>query len=116
MAISRRVLGSVPHLTRRPWEDVARELEDFLRKMKNAWADGIPPGFNDVLPTVISAGDSGDSGTELQGWATADHEHPIYTGVAGIIGTDNAEGTSTSFSRADHTHQKLPREFLLMGS
>lgn len=104
-----------PVLTRRAWEDAAQPLYDWLRKIHFAWADGIPPGFNENIPETVEAGDTGDDGTETSGWAASDHEHPVSTGTPGIIGTANDEGTGTSLARSDHTHQKLPREFLLMG-
>ena len=36
--------------------------------------------------------------------ARQDHKHDIDTAVAVSVGTTNAEGSSTSLSRADHTH------------
>lgn len=41
-------MGEVPRLARRSWEDSAWDLERFLAKLKEAWADGIPPGFDTV--------------------------------------------------------------------
>lgn len=109
MATGRRFLGAVPKLTRRAWEDVNRELEDFLRRLWDSEADGIPSGFNDVVPSTVEAATGtgiGDPGTQNQGWAAADHDHVASTGtpVALTPSSLNAEGTSTGLARADHTH------------
>jgi hypothetical protein len=115
LPLSRRIGPAFPRLTRIGWESAAQPLEDFLRWLYQAWGEGIPPGFLKSNPTTIEAGVSADPGEELSGWAAADHTHAVSTADPVIIGTDNDEGSSASLARADHTHQKLPREFLLMG-
>ena len=109
MATGRRFLGSVPELTKRAWEDVAPGLQDFLRKLWDSEADGIPAGFNEQVPTTVEAGVGtgiGDPGTEGAGWAAADHDHVASTGTP--IGLDptsvNDEGVSTALARSDHSH------------
>lgn len=111
MAQGRRWLSIVPRLTRRAWEDVARELEEYLRRLWQAESDGIPSGFRDRNPNYVQASSStadlGDPGTETEGWAAADHRHVAATGVPVEIGDGIAEGegSSTSLSRADHKHK-----------
>lgn len=107
MAQSRRMMVQPPRLTRRAWEDVARDLEEFLSKLMWAWSDGIPPGFNSGVPTAIEAGDTGEVGTEAAGWAPADHEHPVFVDVPVGLGYEPAEGESTQLVRADHVHPYL---------
>lgn len=106
MPVSRRWLGPIPRLTRRAWEDVAKELEQFLRKQFQAWSDGIPPGASTQLPTTIEGGDTGDIGTELAGWARADHEHPVIVEPPAGLANVAVEGTSTTLVRADHQHKR----------
>lgn len=109
MATGRRFLGTVPRLTRRPWEDVASQLEDFLRRLWDSEADGIPAGFGDVVPQTVEAATgtvTGSPGTENQGWAAADHDHVASTGSAVALDPSsvNGEGVSSALARADHTH------------
>jgi len=110
VALGRRFLGTVPKLTRRPWEDIGQQLEDFLRKLWDAQSDGIPSGFNEVLPTDVVAPTGtglGDPGTENQGWAAADHQHVAPTGMPIPVGVGLAEqeGTEPSLARSDHRHE-----------
>lgn len=111
MAQGRRWLGSVPRLTRRAWEDAARELEEFLRRVWGSESDGIPPGFEDRTPDLVQAsadtGDLGDAGTEGEGWAAADHRHVAATAVPEPVGVEiaEAEGTATTLARSDHKHE-----------
>jgi hypothetical protein len=109
VASGRRFIGSVPELTKRAWEDVAPQLHDFLRKLWDSEADGVPSGFNGLVPTTVEAGVGtgiGDPGTENSGWAAADHDHVASTGtpVALTPSSVNSEGTSTALARSDHTH------------
>ena len=109
MATGRRFLGTVPKLTRRAWEDVASQLEDFLRRLWDSEADGIPSGFNSQVPTTVEAGIGtgiGDPGTQGSGWAAADHDHVASTGtpVSLTPSSVNSEGVSTALARSDHTH------------
>lgn len=109
MATGRRFLGSVPRLTRRAWEDVAHNLEDFLNKVWGSEADGIPPGFNDVTPTNVEppvGTNFGDPGTMETGWAAADHQHVATVGTPVPIGIEipAGEGSASALSRSDHTH------------
>jgi len=70
--------------------------------------------------TQVSSGGGGVSlsnatpATLVKGTATAgvgasasrsDHQHDIQTATAVAVGNTNAEGSSTSLARADHTHQ-----------
>ncbi|NIN66091.1 MAG: hypothetical protein GTO63_15630 [Anaerolineae bacterium] len=106
MAKSRRVMGDVPRLTRRPWESAARGLEEFLKKLAKAWQDGIPPGGSTSTPTTIEAGDTGTSGAILDGWAPITHEHPVVTGAPSPLANTDTEGTSTAIPRLDHQHKR----------
>jgi hypothetical protein len=103
----RRFLGSVPRLTGRSWEDASRNLEDFLRRLWDSEADGIPAGWGEeVTPSGVEAGSLGSPGEENTGWAAANHEHPVDTDIPEDVGVKipQAEGTSPSLSRADHVH------------
>ena len=106
MATSRRMMPNVPRMTRRPWEDVARDLEEYLKKMRESWADGIPPGYNAILPETVEAGSSGAYGAELDGWTPASHEHPVITGAPSALANATAEGTATALPRLDHQHKR----------
>lgn len=105
----RRWLGPFPRLTGRSWEEVARGLEDFLRKLWESEADGIPSGWGDeTLPTNVEPGASPSIGTGNQvGWAAADHVHGVETEIPETVGVriPEAEGDSTAIARADHVHK-----------
>jgi hypothetical protein len=104
--IRRFSLMDVPSMARRPWEDVGPELERFLRKLYDSETNGIPAGFNVVVPTAITPGVDGDPGTERSGWAAADHEHPVTTAPATDLANANAEGTASALARSDHKHKR----------
>lgn len=103
---TRRFTGAELRLVRRSWEDVAQELEEYLRKLLYQITGGIPAGFNNVTPTNINANDVGSPGTEGSGWAAADHTHDVDTDTAVGLANANAEGTSGALARADHTHKR----------
>lgn len=107
MASGRRWLGILPKLTRRSWEDVSRELEEYLRRLWASEADGIPPGFKDVLPESVSAGTAGTAGDETQGWAAATHQHVATTAAPVPVGLllPDAAGSSGALARSDHRHE-----------
>jgi len=106
VAQGRRRLGEVPGLIGRAWPEVARPVYEFLRKIWDSEADGIPAGFNAEVPTQVEAGAAASAGTENSGWAAADHQHAIATTTASGLEPDstNAEGSSAYLSRADHAH------------
>lgn len=106
MSTSRRVMANVPRLTRRPWEDVARDLEEYLKKIREAWGEGIPPGFLGTLPEDIEAGSLGEAGGALEGWSSAGHEHPVVTGEPSALSNVVGEGTSGAIPRLDHLHKR----------
>jgi hypothetical protein len=107
VSTGRRHTDPVPKLTRRAWEDVASELEGWLRRIFGSEADGIPSGYNEYLPTTIEAGDVGDPGLgNSVGWAAADHEHPVGVDIPSGLANANVEGTSTALVRADHQHKR----------
>jgi hypothetical protein len=99
-------MADVPRLTRRPWESVARGLEEFLKKIAEGWRDGIPPGASTSTPTTIEAGDSGAAGSQLDGWTPITHEHPVVTGEPSLLANTLTEGTSTAIPRLDHQHKR----------
>ena len=77
-AVGRRFLGNKVRLARRSFADVAPELEFLLDRLWDAETNGIPAGFNNLVPTTIDQDDLlGDPGNENSGWAAADHEHPV---------------------------------------
>jgi hypothetical protein len=93
-------------MTRRAWEDVAPELEALWRRLWDAAADGIPSGFNGLVPTFVEPGDVGAAGDENDGWASATHEHPVLTGDPAGLDNINVEGSSTGIPRLDHQHRR----------
>ncbi len=109
MATGRRHLPSPPRLSYRDYREYAAELEEFLTRLYDSEADGIPPGFNDTVPHDVEVGSAGDAGTENAGWAAADHEHPVDSNTPSDLGTANAEGSAVTPSRSDHIHRVLMR-------
>lgn len=106
MAVGRRRLQHEIQLTRRSWEDVAPELEDFINRLWDAEADGVPAGFNNTLPEDVIPGDSGYAGLEGSGWAAADHAHPVLTGAPAGLANADIEGSSDGIPRLDHQHKR----------
>lgn len=106
MATGRRFLGNQVRLARRSWEDVAPELEFLLQRLWESEANGIPAGFNNIVPSQIEAGVIGDPGLESSGWAAADHIHEVLTAAATDLANANAEGTANELTRADHKHKR----------
>jgi hypothetical protein len=54
-------------------------------------------------PSTLAPNQANAEGTS-KSLARADHTHEIVTGAPSTIGTSNAEGGSSSFSRQDHVH------------
>ena len=106
MAIGRRRLQHEIQLTRRAWEDVAPELQDFVNRLWEAQADGLPAGFNSVLPENVQAGDAGSVGQESSGWASGDHAHPVISGPPAGLANADLEGSSVGIPRLDHQHKR----------
>jgi hypothetical protein len=106
MAAGRRLLEIIPQLTRRTWEDVAPELERFLKRLWESESSGIPAGSGTSTPTTVEAGDTGSAGALTSGWAPMDHEHPVITGVPGGLDNTSQEGTSSALPRLDHKHKR----------
>jgi len=104
MAVGRRFLEHIPNLARRTWEDVAPELEDFLKRMWEDSSAGIPSGYSTAIPQLIEAGASGDAGEENTGWSAGDHIHPVGSGIPVGLGYTAEEGIAESLSRSDHIH------------
>lgn len=106
MAQGRRRLGEVPGLIGRAWPEVARPVYEFLRKIWDSEADGIPAGFGNTPPNTIVAGSTASAGTENAGWMAADATFAIFTAPASSLEPDsiNTEGSSVAVSRADHVH------------
>jgi hypothetical protein len=94
-----RIVGRLPFR-------YAQELQEFLEQLFHKAMGGIPAGFNDVAPVDVMAGIAADAGTELTGWAAADHVHAILTDDALALTpvSVNTEGSSPALARADHTH------------
>jgi len=103
---SRRLPPRPPRLVGRPYNDSVRALQEWLEKLIDAVAEGIPGGFSSVTPTTITPDAPGTPGTESSGWVAADHEHPIATDTTVALGSAASEGTATSFSRSDHVHKR----------
>lgn len=105
-ATGRRLLTTMPQLTRRAWEDVAPELERFLLRLWDSEGNGIPAGNGTTIPTTTEAGDIGAVGNPGSGWAPMDHEHPVVTGVPSGLANTTQEGVSTALPRLDHKHKR----------
>jgi len=106
VTFERRISQNGLRLVGRAWNDVARELQEILQALLDSNDNGLPAGFGDVTPDTITPDSSGDAGDETKGWAAADHDHPIATDTTAALGSAASEGTSTSFSRADHVHKR----------
>jgi hypothetical protein len=106
VASGRRLTQNEIQLTRRAWEDVAPELERWLQRVWDSEANGIPAGFNGLVPAPTRPGDVGDPGLEGDGWASASHEHPVLTGAPAGLDNTNVEGSSTGIPRLDHQHKR----------
>lgn len=106
MASGRRFLTKEIQLTRRAWEDVAPELEAWLKRLWDSESNGIPAGFNNIFPTQVTPGSTGHPGNETQGWAAADHDHSVITGPPAGLDNSNVEGSSSGIPRLDHQHRR----------
>jgi hypothetical protein len=83
---------------------VAAELQRFIEDLMQASDNGLPPGFGNLTPQTVEAGDTGSTGTQTDGWAAARHEHPVRTGApTNPTGAAASEGTGTALMRADAT-------------
>lgn len=114
----RRFSSKIPRLSGRAWEGVARELEEFLRRLADSSNSGIPSGFGGSGGTGggstlgsgavedVYAGATPSAGTETMGWAAVDHQHNALTAAAVALtpSSVNSEGTGQPLARADHTH------------
>ncbi len=56
-------------------------------------------------PNTIQPDDAASAGTGTKA-SKDDHEHAIVTAIPVTVGSANAEGNSTSFSRANHVHAR----------
>lgn len=110
MSMGRRLLTNIPQLTRRAWEDVAPELERFLKRLWESEGSGVPAGFGNATPPPIVPGSPGGPGAgNTSGWAAADHVHPVVTGVPSGLNNSNDAGTSSAIPRLDHKHKRDTR-------
>jgi hypothetical protein len=103
---SRRFLGQVVRLVGRPWNDVTRELQEFLQKLVDSTTNGIPGGFQaNTPPTVLCDGDA-DPGTENAAWMASNAQ--LVVGSEVPLGLANAavQGTSTKVANAGHQHKR----------
>ncbi len=104
--VSKRLHETPPRIQGREPKIYGHELQEFLEKIDSKVTGGIPAGFNEVDPEAVEAGDTASPGSELQGWAAADHTHAVTTGPAVELTpvSTSQEGTSSGLARADHTH------------
>ncbi len=104
---TRRFTGTVPRLVRHSWEDISKELQEFLEKLFLQVLGGIPPGFNNVTPQNINANNTAAAGAEGDGWASASHVHDVDTAApSNPTGKTPVEGVSGALMRADATVQQ----------
>ncbi len=67
--------------------------------------------LSDASPNTVEPDDSASAGTGTAA-SRADHEHAIVAAVPVTVGSANAEGNSTSFSRANHVHAREHAKYL----
>jgi hypothetical protein len=106
VTLERRIPRQKVQLVGRDPGDYAFEAQQAINDLIVASDEGQPAGFTDTLPETITPDSAGDAGTAGLGWAAADHDHPIATGTASALANAAGEGSSTSFSRADHAHKR----------
>jgi hypothetical protein len=106
MTFERRIVRQKLQIAGRDPNDYAQELQSAVNDLIVASDEGQPPGWGDVTPATVIPDATGDSGDPTTGWAAGDHEHPIATDTTVALGAAAAEGTSSSFSRADHVHPR----------
>lgn len=106
MTFERRIVRQKLQLVGRDPNDYALELQQAINDLIVASDEGQPPGWGDVTPETVIPDSTGDSGDPTTGWAAADHDHPIATDTTSALGSAASEGTSDSFSRADHVHKR----------
>jgi hypothetical protein len=104
MTLGRRVTLARLRLAGRPWNMVARELQEWLERLSASNDDGLPPGDTEETPTTIEVGGTADIGTATTGWSPGDHAHALTTGIPAALGTTEAEGSSDAAPRLDHVH------------
>src|SRR5688572_4574891 len=91
MPIGNRPLNDWPHLVGKKWDDlVAREIQDFFSRL-SASLGGLPAGFTDTPGLPLREGSSGTPGHPEEGWAAADHTHPIALTTKGDSLTHDGE-------------------------
>lgn len=104
MTLGRRITLARLRLAGRPWNMVARELQEWLERLSASNDDGLPPGDTEETPTTIEVGGTADTGTATTGWSPGDHAHALDTGIPAALGDTEAEGSSGSAPRLDHVH------------
>jgi hypothetical protein len=87
---SRRFVSNYPRLVGRVWNDVTRELEDFLRRVMDTTMSGIPGGWFGTVPPPTAA--VGTAGSINAGWRAADAVVPqgIVTVKGDLLGYSTA--------------------------
>lgn len=102
---TRRVSLRVPKLQGRSWEDVSRELQDFLSSLQDSNDEGLPAGVTTSTPEEIAHNSTASLGTDSEGWIPADHVHAVSTsGTAQAIGISSSKGSANGIAAVDHTH------------
>ncbi len=103
----RRNLGWKPKVIGLPQAQWERSLQDFIDKLWQSEADGVPPGYKGTDPTTVAIPSTADPGTQTAGWAAADHAHAGGTPAAAVdLGAAGASGTGTRPAREDHVHKR----------
>lgn len=113
---------SLRKLSGRTWEAVRDDLERYLRALQVA-VDYLRTNHKDQhlgtddslagtsLPKPIVPDSPGAVGNPLAGLASVEHDHPVTTAAPVDVGSANAEGSASSFSRSDHVHNSNNRRW-----
>lgn len=88
------------------WDALAPGTSGYALLTQGAAADpvwGAVAVLSDTVPNTIEPDDAASAGVAVTA-SRQDHEHAIVAAIAVSVGTALAEGSSTSFARADHVH------------
>lgn len=113
MVFTRRVfVPEPPDLVGKSWEEVARQLEDYLRDQRQIQQQSVPAGFKNLAPATLDPNAAAAAGAEADSWASASHIHALnllLTTKGDLLTRDasayvrEAVGADGTFAIADST-------------